>query len=228
MTESDPLHLDTEAGYDRWAEVYDKDGNPLMTLEEPLLRAWLDGARGRRVADVGSGTGRYATWLAQRGAVVDAYDFSEQMAAKALAKPGADLVNWVRHDLTLPLPVDEATYDTIVFALVAEHVENLSVCWQEFARVLKPGGRVVFSALHPAMNLMGISARFFTPDGGQEVRVAGFCHSVSDYVMPVLRSGFKIEEMVERKVDEELAAISPRAEKYLGWPLLLAMHIIKA
>ena len=33
--------LDVRTGYDRWAAVYDRDGNPLQALEEPLMRAAL-------------------------------------------------------------------------------------------------------------------------------------------------------------------------------------------
>jgi hypothetical protein len=34
--------------------------------------------------------------------------------------------------------------------------------------------------------------------------------------------------MSEHVVDEELAARSPRAQKYLGWPLLLVMRLRRA
>ena len=59
-----PIHLDVEAGYDRWAEVYDSEGNPLVALEESLVREWIAPRPGLRVIDVGCGTGRHALWLA--------------------------------------------------------------------------------------------------------------------------------------------------------------------
>jgi hypothetical protein len=46
-------------------------------------------------------------------------------------------------------------------------------------------------------------------------------HQLSDYVIAATRAGFHIDHMSEHVVDEELAARSPRAQKYLGWPLLL-------
>lgn len=37
--------VSTRAGYDRWAEVYDTDGNPLTALEEHIGRLMLWAAR---------------------------------------------------------------------------------------------------------------------------------------------------------------------------------------
>src|SRR5215218_4868040 len=90
-------------GYDRWAAVYDHDGNPLQGLEEPAVRAAVRDVRGLAVLDLGCGTGRHALWLAAAGARVTAVDFSEGMLAEARQKPGAELVRWVDHDLHTPL-----------------------------------------------------------------------------------------------------------------------------
>jgi malonyl-CoA O-methyltransferase len=39
------------AGYNRWAAVYDHDGNPLQGLEEPAVRALVGDPRGPAVLD---------------------------------------------------------------------------------------------------------------------------------------------------------------------------------
>ena len=67
---SDPIKLPVEEGYDRWSQVYDTDGNPLLLLEEPVVKAWLGDVSGLRIADIGCGTGRYTSWLAASGARV--------------------------------------------------------------------------------------------------------------------------------------------------------------
>jgi hypothetical protein len=41
--------------------------------------------------------------------------------------------------------------------------------------------------------------------------------------MSALRAGLRIDSMVEASVDDALARAVPRAEKYRGWLLLLAM-----
>jgi len=35
-----------QRGYDRWAAVYDHDANPLVNLEEPVVRELLGDVRG--------------------------------------------------------------------------------------------------------------------------------------------------------------------------------------
>ena len=42
------------------------------------------------------------------------------------------------------------------------------------------------------------------------------------------RAGFLIDHMCEHVVDEELAARSRRAQKYVGWPLLLLLRLCRA
>jgi ubiquinone/menaquinone biosynthesis C-methylase UbiE len=84
-------------GYDRWAEVYDHDANPLQALEEPIVRRMIGDPRGLKVLDLGCGTGRHALWLAARGATVTGADFSEGMLEEARRKPGAEQVRFLRH-----------------------------------------------------------------------------------------------------------------------------------
>lgn len=222
---TDPIHLDARSGYDRWAMIYDDELNPLVQLEAPVVREWLAGVRGLRVADVGCGTGRHALWLADAGAEVDAYDFSTGMMAKARAKLASHGVRFHEHTLPDPLPADDGAYDVTLLALVADHLDDLPGAFCELYRITRPGGRVIFTVLHPAMNLLGLTARFTDPETEREVRVAAFEHTYADYVTAVLRSGLTIEELIERKADEALAARVPRAGKYLGWPLLLAMRL---
>jgi hypothetical protein len=46
-------------------------------------------------------------------------------------------------------------------------------------------------------------------------------------VMAATRAGLCVEHMSEHVVDEALATRSPRARKYVGWPLLLLMGLRK-
>src|SRR6185295_11091337 len=147
------------AGYDGWAAVYDHDANPLLALEEPLVRAVVGDARGLAALDLGCGTGRHALWLARAGASVTALDFSEGMLAAARAKPGAEAVRFVVHDLHEPLPFASSAFDLVVSGLVLEHLRDLAAFFGEVRRVLRPGARAVVSAMHPAMLLRGSQAR---------------------------------------------------------------------
>src|SRR6516225_8755420 len=90
--------LPAREGYDRWAAIYDDEDNPLIALEEPLVRGLLGDTRGLDVADLGCGTGRHAVPLAQAGARVTALDFADAMVARARGKPGWERVRFVAHD----------------------------------------------------------------------------------------------------------------------------------
>jgi ubiquinone/menaquinone biosynthesis C-methylase UbiE len=217
--------LSTQAGYDRWSEIYETDGNPLVALEEPVAHAMLGDVRGLDVLDLGCGTGRHTLWLAAEGARVTAADFSAGMLEKARSKPGAESVHFVQHDVGQPLPFADASFDRVISALVLEHVADLDAVTREIARVCRPGGRIVLSHMHPAMMLIGVQAGFTDPATGEKMHPKAHPYQVSDYVMSALRARLVIDDIVESSVDDELARTVPRAEKYLGWLLLLAMRL---
>lgn len=223
-----PAVVPTKRGYDLWSEVYDADGNPLTALEEPIVDRLLGPVRGLKVLDVGCGTGRHALRLARRGARVTGVDFSEGMLAKARAKPGARSVRLVRHDLSKPLPLPGGSFDRVVCCLVVEHLSDVDAFFRELRRVCRKGGRVVVSAMHPALWLKGQSARFFDPKTGRDVRPRSHRQSLSDYVMAAVRAGLRIEAMSEHEADARLARRRPRAAKHLDWPLLVVMSLRRA
>src|ERR1700683_4660338 len=90
--------VSTREGYDRWSEVYDGDGNPLIALEGPELERMLGDVCGVWVAESACGTGRHCIRLTNGGAKVTARDFSEGMLARARTKAGAERVSFVMAD----------------------------------------------------------------------------------------------------------------------------------
>ena len=217
--------LSTRDGYDRWATIYDTEDNPLIALEEPEIDRLLGPVAGHSVVDVGCGTGRHAVRLARAGARVTAVDFSVEMLNKARAKPGAERIEFVQHDLHEPLPFADATFERVVCGLVLEHIEDLPRLFGEMRRICRVDGLLVLSAMHPAMMLRGITARFTDPESGRETRPHSFAHQISDFVMAALGAGLVIDHIGEHLVDEGLADRMERARKYLGWPLLLMLRL---
>jgi len=213
------------AGYDRWAAVYDAEGNPLMALEEPLVRRAVGAVRGRAVLDLGCGTGRHAVWLARRGARVTALDFSEGMLERARRKPGAARVRFVVHDLHRRLPFPDRRFDLVVSGLVLEHLRDLRHFFREIHRVLRPGGRAVVSAMHPAMLLLGTQARFTDPETGRKVQPGSLPHQLGDFVTAAVRAGLGVEAVDEYAPDARFARRYPRARKYVGWPMLVVLEL---
>jgi len=226
---ADAIQPDAECsirpGYDRWALVYDHDANPLPALEGPFVREAIGDVQGLVALDLGCGTGRHALWLAAAGAIVTAVDFSEGMLAVARQKPGAGAIRFLVHDLHEPLPFSEGTFDLVVSGLVLEHLRNLAGFFREARRVLRPGGRAVVSAMHPAMFLRGSQARFTDPASGERVQPGSFPHQLGDFVTAAAGAGFRLEGIGEYAPDAGFAAQYPRAEKYVGWPMLVVLQM---
>jgi malonyl-CoA O-methyltransferase len=220
-----PEVLPTRAGYNRWAEVYDTEDNPLVLLEEQHINPLLRVAPGQSVADIGCGTGRHALRLAALGARVTAVDYSEAMLQRARAKPGAEAVTFIGHDLTMPLPLDAGSFDRVLCCLVLDHIPNLVGLFQELGRICRPRGFVIVSVVHPAMLLRGVQARFIDPASGCRVRLQSYPHQIADYVMAAVRAGLVLDHLSEHAVDQALADRSERAQKYLDWPLLFLMRL---
>ena len=218
----DPL-AGVRDGYDRWASVYDHDANPLPALEDPHVREALGDVRGRDVLDLGCGTGRHTAWLAEAGARVTAVDFSENMLERARVKVSAADVRFIVHDLHEPLPFDDASFDALVSGLILEHLRDLGRFFGEAHRVLRPQGRAVVSAMHPAMFLRDSRARFTDPDSGQVVTPGSLAHRLGDFVMAALNAGFVLSHVGEHAPDAEFVGRFPRAERYLGWPMLVVL-----
>lgn len=215
----------TDAGYNRWAEVYDSEDNPLVLLEETYIPQLIGDVAGLVVADIGCGTGRHALRLTAAGAKVTALDFAEGMLERARAKPGAEGITFITHDLTQAFPLESASFDRVLCCLVLDHIADLKSFFGELRRICKPTGFIVVSIMHPAMMLRGVQARFIEPVSGRRIYPRSEPNQISDYVMAAVHAGLIIERFTEHAVDSTLAAVSPRAAKYLGWPLLLLMRL---
>lgn len=146
--------LPARAGYAHWAATYDGP-NPAVAQEERVVRPLLDEMPAGVALDAACGTGRHARHLAARGHAVTGVDASPEMLAVARAKvPDAGLL---LGDLAaLPLPA--ASVDFAVCSLALTHCQGLGPPIRELARVVRPGGRIVLSDIHPFVVTLGLQA----------------------------------------------------------------------
>ncbi|MEO3743308.1 class I SAM-dependent methyltransferase [Plantactinospora sp. B5E13] len=111
----------------------------------------LGDLRGRRVLELGCGAAAAARWLASQGARPVGLDLSAGMlrhAAHAAARSGVR-VPLVQAD-ALALPFGAGTFDIVCTAFGAiPFVADSAAAMREVFRVLRPGGRWVFSVTHP-------------------------------------------------------------------------------
>jgi SAM-dependent methyltransferase len=114
----------------------------------------LGDVAGRSLLEVGAGAGQCARWLAGQGAEVVATDLSAGMlrTGRDLNRqaPGPELaVPLLQCDATA-LPFADESFEGVFTAYGAvPFVADSALLLREAARVLRPGGRLVFSTTHP-------------------------------------------------------------------------------
>jgi SAM-dependent methyltransferase len=134
-----------EAKAEGWAAKYAPDG-PLVGRRTSLSAAVSHYAQaGDRVLDLGCGTGELARALAAAGLQVTGCDISRQMLLRATRDHGK-CAAWVRLEPDWhTLPFASAVFDVVVAASVLEYVSEPAAVLCECARVLRPGGIVLYT-----------------------------------------------------------------------------------
>jgi ubiquinone/menaquinone biosynthesis C-methylase UbiE len=201
----DVPELDVEPGYARWATSYDDAANPLIRVEEPVVRAMIDRVPPGRALDAACGTGRHTAYLAARGHRVSGVDATAEMLEKARIRvPAADL----RQGDLAHLPFEDGAFDVAVCALALSHLPDPAPAIAELARVLRPGGVLVLSDLHPTMLLLG-GTGFFVDASGRAGNVRSFHHSHARYLVAFRRAGLVVADCLEPAIEpEDVAAVS--------------------
>jgi SAM-dependent methyltransferase len=123
--------------YSRQAEHYDRTRSASPSVLVPLRKA-LDGAPGRRLVDIGGGTGNYSLPLKQDGWQPVVVDRSDVMLARAAAK-GLETVEANAERL----PFDDGAFDAAMMISMLHHVQDRGAALAEARRVLKAEGRLV-------------------------------------------------------------------------------------
>src|SRR5262245_55282758 len=111
----------------------------------------LGDVRRRRVLEVGCGAAAAARWLVTQGAEVVGMDLSAGMLrhARAGAEHSRVLLPLIQADV-LALPFAAGSFDVACTAFGAiPFIEDSALAMREVHRVLRPGGRWVFSVTHP-------------------------------------------------------------------------------
>lgn len=128
-------------------ELYDRFMGPM--LFEPYARelaARFAGFEGD-ILETAAGTGRVTRALAEAvgpGATITATDFSEPMLARAMQVVSSPKVGWRQADATA-LPFPDAGFDAVICQFGLMFFPDKARGYAEARRVLRPGGRFVFS-----------------------------------------------------------------------------------
>jgi len=175
----------------------------------------LGDVRGRDVLEVGCGAAQGARWLVGQGARVTAFDISMGQLAQArrLDERTGTRVPWLLQADAQALPLADASYDVVVSAFGAiPFVADSAGVVRECARVLRPGGRLVFSVTHPLRWVFpddpgpaGLTVRqsYFDRTPYVEVDNAGRAvyvehhRTLGDRIRELVAAGFVLDDVVE-------------------------------
>lgn len=207
--------------YDRMANSYAAENERSIfnsLFERPSTITLLGDVSGRAVLEVGCGAGPLTAWLLDQGAKVTAMDVSPRMLDLARQRVGnrARLVAGSLED-GLDFQPDRSV-DLVVASLVLHYVRDWHTVFSEFRRVLVPGGGVVFSTHHPAMDwqLHSVEEYFAVKQVTETWTMLGEPFDVTFWRRPltamtaaVSSAGFVIEQLTEPVPGPEIEQRDP-------------------
>jgi SAM-dependent methyltransferase len=224
---------DARSGYAAWSQNYDEPGNPVIALEEPVVWSLVAGVPPGRALDAACGTGRHARHLLELGHEVTGVDLSPEMLTVARAKvPGATF----READLRNIPGAGGEFDLVVCGLALALVAELGAAVAELSRVLRPGGHLVVSVLHPFQAYLGWHAPF-ADEHGRRHFVREHTHRHGDYLAAFAAAGLTVRACLEPELTADEVQAKRRAYRhipeattaaYLGLPAVLVWDAEKA
>lgn len=188
-------------------------------LTRPATRALVPALNGGRVLDAGCGAGINLQWLLDNGATeIVGVDVSPAMIAIARKEAPAEQVSLHIANLEQPLDfLDNASFDLVLSSMAIHYIEDLNRLFGDFARLLKPGGYLVFSTHHPYNDYKRIGGSYFEArlvtragkQGDKEYALPFYYRPLSAITEGLAQTGFMIERLTETQPTEEYQAADP-------------------
>ena len=228
-----------EDGYTLWAPRYDTMANALIDAEAPIVEERMGSIPPGIALDAACGTGRHAALLDRLGWKVIGVDVTPAMLERARTKVPSGEFHLGRLE---GLPIGDGSVDLVVCALALTHIEDLAPVFAEFARVLRPAGRLITTDLHPFMTETGLMAGFPTedPDPSRPVPTAihyvpNVTHHAGEYVRAIVDAGLVVTGCLEPSLASERLTMFPTwstlpdatRQAYAGLPFLLIWDATK-
>jgi 2-polyprenyl-3-methyl-5-hydroxy-6-metoxy-1,4-benzoquinol methylase len=215
-------------------------GSDLIELERTVavraLTHLAGSVGGKTVLDLACGEGSLARWLALHGANVTAVDSSVKAieAARKHEIQDPHSVSFLIGDPEDLYMLDDSFYDEVLCNLSLTHIENLSAVVAEVARIIKLGGRFIFSVSHPCFDLRAHSKAIgpsatedYFVEGVRSTAFGNIRHrTISAYINAVAARGFTVRRVLEPGADERDVASNPSFEIWRHMPVALIVEAV--
>lgn len=208
-----------DAMYESFADAFEahaRESAYNALYDRPAMLALAGDVAGLDVLDAGCGPGFYADALVRRGARVTAFDASPRMVELSRDRVGDAAMLRVA-DIERPLDwLADASFDLVVLALVLHHLDRRVAALLELRRVLRPGGRLVLSTVHPIDDWRRLGGTYFDREAVSEEWNDGWAvrfwrQPLSAWCDEFREAGFLIDRIVEPLPQEAMRSADPAA-----------------
>ena len=212
------------AAWDGWAAGFAEADHPKWASDEPRWGIWgvpereihlLEGVEGLDAVELGCGTAYVSAWLARRGARPVGLDNSQnQLVTARRFQDVFDLRFPLVHGDAERTPFPDASFDLAISEYGAAIWCDPYTWIPEAARILRPGGRLVFLGHSPLVMLCSpegdevvpIEARLIRPQFGMHrfdwSDATEFQIPHGEMIRLLRSSGFEIEDLIELQAAE--------------------------
>jgi 2-polyprenyl-3-methyl-5-hydroxy-6-metoxy-1,4-benzoquinol methylase len=187
--------------WDRNAEIFDRKmgdvGNDWhLKLIRPATERLLDVQPDERVLDAACGPGLFSRRLSDLGARVVAFDVSSEMIkyARTRSEAYSGLIDFHvidATDLDQLKGLGDEPFDAAVANMALMDIPAVGPLAGWLATALRPGGRLVFSVMHPCFQAPGMTKLAEETETGGEL-VTRFSVKISEYATPQVHEGIAI------------------------------------
>jgi SAM-dependent methyltransferase len=194
--------------YHNWRTVENPEGwffNEL--LEMPSTLSLIGNIKGKKILDMGCGTGIYAKLLTEKGAIVKGFDISKEMLEIAkIENPNLDL----KLGSAYQIPFKEK-FDIVLASLVVHYLKDWDKMFDEIKRVLNPGGIFIFSTGNPVAEArkkikigkkkISVLGNYFNEgkiygtwkdDKGRKMRMSSYHKTYETIIKTIIKNKFEI------------------------------------
>lgn len=126
-----------------------------MNFLNPVVWELLGDIEGKKILDLACGQGYFSRQLARSGALVTGVDISGELIKIAQSKDAdqVEKIDYLVADSADLGEIDSESQDWVVSNMAFHDTENVDQTIVECFRVLKKGGKLLFSIPHPSMIL---------------------------------------------------------------------------
>lgn len=207
-TDPKKANEETREAWNRNAEFWDEhmgEGNDFVNLLEwPAIERLLAIKPGETVLDVACGNGLTSRRLAALGAKVVAFDFAEDMIAATRRRSNNNpqaieyrLLDATNENALLSLGTNR--YDAALCNMALMDMADIQPLMRCLVKLLRPGGRFVFSVMHPCFNAARMEhiAEMEDRDG---FGVTTYAVKISQYLTPSIEHGIALNGQPEKQL----------------------------